>query len=307
MIRYFLKISDFSIDELNQLFEDAISIKKLTKEGLCYNPLKGKVLGLIFDKSSTRTRVSFEVGMIQLGGSSIFLSPKDTQIGRGEPIADTARVLSRYLDAVAMRTFSQNIVEEFLRYSSIPVINALTDLHHPCQILSDILTIIEIFGSYKDIKVAYVGDGNNVANSWIEAASIFGFKLSIASPYDYKPDKSVVEEALNRKNGLIEITEDPEKCVQDADVIYTDVWASMGQESEKELREKAFNGYQVDMKLVKNAKKGAVVMHCLPAHRGEEITDEVMESSSSVIFHQAENRLHFQKALLKNLIGGKSE
>jgi ornithine carbamoyltransferase len=255
---------------------------------------------MIFEKASTRTRVSFEVGMRDLGGHATYLSAGETQIGRGEPIKDTARVLSRYMDAIMVRTYSQDNVDEFARWAGVPVINGLSDLYHPCQTLADLFTIQENKGSMEKVKIAYVGDGNNVSNSWIEAAILFGLNLSVATPKGYKPDQALLRKA--KRNNSFFFTNDPVEAVKNADVVNTDVWASMGQESEKEERKKAFAGYKVDKRLLKHAKKNAIVLHCLPAYRDEEISEEVFEQFSEVIFTQAENRLHAQKALLEWLI-----
>ena len=306
-----LTIFDLTKEEIAAVFEKAAILKGRQKRGIPYQPLTGKTLGLIFEKASTRTRVSFEAAMYQMGGHAIFISHRDSQIGRGEPIKDSARVLSRYVDGIVIRTFGHNIVEEFARYSTVPIINGLTDLHHPCQVLTDVFTIIEKKGSYKGLKVAWIGDGNNMANSWIEAASRLGFDLWLACPDGYRPDKGVMErakklapECFNRGEAAsrIEIVRDPKEAAKDADVLNTDVWASMGQEGEAEKRKKAFQGYRIDSGLLKLAKKDAIVMHCLPAHREEEITEEVMEGPNSVVFDQAENRLHVQKVILEKLL-----
>ena len=300
MKRDFTKLLDISRDEGAYLLERTSFLKKLRISGKEHKPLKNKNLAMIFEKASTRTRVSFEVGMRDLGGNPIYLSASETQIGRGEPIKDTARVLSRYTDAIMIRTYSQNNVDELARWASVPVINGLSDLYHPCQILADLFTIQEKKGTIENVRIAYVGDGNNVANSWIEAAFLFGLKLSVATPKGYKPDQALLKKV--KKTDSFFITDDPAEAVKDADVINTDVWASMGQESEKEERKKAFDGYRVDKKLLKYAKKNAIVLHCLPAYRNEEIAEEVFEKFSEVIFTQAENRLHAQKALLEWLI-----
>ena len=297
-----LTIIDLTKEEIAAVFEKTAVLKGRHKRGIPYQPLTGKTLGLIFDKASTRTRVSFEVAMHQLGGHAIFISHRDSQIGRGEPIKDSARVLSRYVDGIVIRTFAHNIVEEFARYSTVPIINGLTDLHHPCQVLTDVFTIIEKKGSYKGLKVAWIGDGNNMANSWIEAASRLGFDLVLACPDGYMPNNGVMERAKKEAASRIEIVKDPKDAAKDADVLNTDVWASMGQEGEAEKRKKAFKGYQINVEILKLAKKDAIVMHCLPAHRGEEITEEVMEGSHSVVFDQAENRLHVQKVILEMLL-----
>lgn len=302
--KHLLTISDLSKAEIDEIFEKAGLFKGRQKMGIPHNPLVGKTLGLIFDKASTRTRISFEVAMYQLGGNAIFISHRDSQIGRGEPIKDSARVLSRYVDGIVIRTFGHNIVEEFARYAGVPIINGLTDLHHPCQVLTDVFTIIEKKGGYRGLKVAWIGDGNNMANSWIEAAARLGFNLVLACPDGYWPDKRVLERAKKEAASKIEVVADPKKAAEDADVLNTDVWASMGQEEEIEKRKKAFKGYQINSEILKLAKKDAIVMHCLPAHREEEITDEVMECPNSVVFDQAENRLHVQKVILEKLLLG---
>ena len=277
-------------------------LKNDLQEGRDHASLKGKTLGMIFDKSSTRTRISFEVGMYQLGGIALFLNSRDTQIGRGETLADSARMMSCYLDAIMIRTFAQESVEELARYASIPVINGLTDLLHPCQILADLFTIKEKKESYDGVKVAYIGDGNNVANSWIEAASCLPFNLSLACPEGYEPDVGILEESRKEANGRIQLYRDPFDAAQGADVLYTDVWTSMGQEAESRERIRVFQNYQINEKLLEVAKKDAIVMHCLPAHRGEEITASVIDGPQSVVIEEAENRLHVQKAVLEILI-----
>jgi len=298
--RDFTKLLDINKDEGSYLLERTAFLKKMRVSGKEHKPLKNKNLAMIFEKASTRTRVSFEVGIRDLGGHPIYLSASETQIGRGEPIKDTARVLSRYADAIMIRTYSQSNVDELARWASVPVINGLSDLYHPCQILADLFTILETKGTIANAKIAYVGDGNNVANSWIEAAILFGLNLSVATPKGYKPDQALLKKA--KKANSFFITNDPIEAVKEADVINTDVWASMGQESEKEERKKAFEGYRVDKKLLKHAKKNVIVLHCLPAYRNEEIAEDVFEKFSKVIFTQAENRLHAQKALLEWLI-----
>jgi len=300
-----LTIFDLTSGDIELLLRRAASLKKKLKQGKIHQSLKGKSLGMIFEKSSTRTRVSFEVGMYQLGGQALFLSSNDLQIGRGESIADTARTLSRYLDGIMIRTFSQAMVEELAHHASIPVINGLTDLHHPCQALADLFTIQEKKHALKGLKVAYVGDGNNVATSLIQACVKTGIHFSIATPVGYELDIAVLKEAKTeggKTSADIEVTSDPHRAVKDADVVYTDVWASMGQEAEHAKRLKAFQGYQLDAKLLNAARKGALVMHCLPAHRGEEISAEVIDGPQSVVFDQAENRLHAQKAVLEMLM-----
>jgi len=294
--RDFLAIPDFSRDELYEL----LALARRMKAGK-YNerPLLGKTLALIFEKSSTRTRVSFEVGAFQLGGHALFLSSRDIQIGRGEPLKDTARVLSRYVDGIMIRTFAHASVEELARYARVPVINGLTDLLHPCQVLADLLTVQENFGrQLEKRRIAWIGDGNNMANSWINAAYVFGFELRIACPDGYLPEGAFV----TRTNAKIVITTDPAEAVRGADVINTDVWASMGQEEESELRRRAFLAYQVDNALLSRAADQAIFLHCLPAHRGEEVTEEVIEGPQSRVFDQAENRLHAQKALLATIM-----
>jgi len=298
----FLSVYDLTRRDVDRIFSHAANLKAMLKDGIIYQPLAGKTLGMIFDKSSTRTRLSFEAGMYQLGGLAIYLNSRDTQLGRGETIADTARIASRYLDAVMIRTFSQESVEEFARYATIPVINGLTDLMHPCQIVSDLFTIVEKKGTYEGLKVAYVGDGNNVANSWIDAAAKLPFRLALACPKGYEPDARILERGRKKAPKGISLYRDPVQAVKNADVVYTDVWASMGQEAEQETRAKVFEGYQVNRRLLKHAKPDAVVMHCLPAHRGEEISEEVLDGPQSVVWDEAENRLHVQKAILEILM-----
>ncbi|HRT70586.1 MAG TPA: ornithine carbamoyltransferase [Syntrophales bacterium] len=293
--------------DFDRIFERAFAIKSMQKEGVVYTPLKGKTLGMTFFKSSTRTRLSFEVGMYQLGGIAIFLSARDIQVGRGESIEDTARIMSRYLDGVVVRTFSQESVEEFARAASIPVVNGLTDLLHPCQILSDLFTISEKKGTYEGVKVAYVGDGNNIANSLIEAATRLPFELALACPEEYEPNPEILRAGVQSSGGRVRLFRQPSEAVEGADVVYTDVWASMGQEGEAEKRKQALKDYQINAALMKRAKRDAVVMHCLPAHRGEEITADVIDGPQSVVFDQAENRLHVQKAILEILMGGGKE
>ncbi|HUI68322.1 MAG TPA: ornithine carbamoyltransferase [Nitrospirota bacterium] len=300
-----LTIFDLTSGDIKAILKRAAALKKKQTQGKVHQSLKGKSLGMIFEKSSTRTRVSFEVGMYQLGGQALFLSSNDLQIGRGETVTDTARTLSRFLDAIMIRTFAQATVEELANHASIPVINGLTDLHHPCQALADLFTIQEKKRTLKGLKLAYVGDGNNVANSLIQACVKTGIHFSIATPRGYELDIAFVNEARTEavKTGtVVEITDDPYRAVKSADIVYTDVWASMGQEAEHAKRLKAFQGYQIDAKLIGAAAKGALVMHCLPAHRGEEISAEVLDGPQSVVFDQAENRLHTQKAVLEMLM-----
>lgn len=297
-LRHFLTLKDLSKDELIQIIERAITLKKEHKQGNIYEPLKNRVLALIFEKSSTRTRVSFESGMAQFGGSSLFLSPRDTQLGRGEPIEDSARVLSRMVDAVTIRTFEHEKLKRFAEYSSVPVINALTDDYHPCQLLADMQTYHEHRGSIEGKKVVWVGDGNNMCNSFINAATILDFQLVIASPTGYDPMQSLLEEHSEHAS----IVRDPIEAVKGADLVVTDVWASMGQEEEQKERAAVFEPYQVSPELMTHANSDALFMHCLPAHRGEEISHDMLEHPSSVVWDEAENRLHAQKALLEFLL-----
>jgi ornithine carbamoyltransferase len=296
--RDFLSFSDVSRAECQAILDLALRMKS---GGYSDRPLTGQTLALIFAKSSTRTRVSFEVGARQLGADALFLSTNDIQLGRGEPIRDTARVLSRYVDGIMIRTFAQSDVEELARFASIPIINGLTDLLHPCQLLADLLTVLEEFGSLDRRIVAWIGDGNNMANSWIEAAGLFGFELRLACPEGYEPNRDIFE--ANAKRTRLVMTEDPVEAVAGAHVVNTDVWASMGQESEAEARREAFVGYCVDDQLLAAASPDAVVLHCLPAHRGEEISEAVLEGPRSRVWNEAENRLHAQKALLATLMG----
>ena len=301
-----LALIDLSKTDFDMLFERAAAIKKRFQSGVPERSLSGKTLGLIFEKPSTRTRVSFEAAMVQLGGTPVFISAKDTQISRNEPVRDTARVLSRYLDGLAIRTYSQEILTEFAEFASIPVINALTDLFHPCQVLSDIMTVIEYKGGYKDLKIAWVGDGNNVAHSWINAAAVLGLKLVLACPEEYLPDPDIMKRAKERNAGEIVLISDPLEAVKNADVVYTDVWASMGQERQLDGRRRTFEPFQVNQALLKNAAENVIVMHCLPAHRGEEISEDVLEGPNSVVWDQSENKLHMHKAILSILLGGDS-
>lgn len=297
--RDFLSLFDLNLTELNNILKRSFLFKKSGSRHS--NTLRGKGIVLLFEKSSTRTRVSFEAAINQLGGYAVYLSPKDAQISRGETIGDTARTLSRYVDAIVMRTFSHTTICEMASNASIPVINALSDLLHPCQALADVMTFQEYKKDIKGKRMAYIGDGNNVANSLIEAASLFGFELAIACPKGYEPDKKILEVA--RKHGAkIEITDRPIDAVRHADAIYTDVWISMGYEEEAEKRKDAFQGFQVNEELLTHAKRDAIVLHCLPAHRGEEISAQVIDGSRSAVWTQAENRLHTQKALLEFLL-----
>ena len=302
-----LSIHDLTADDVEEILSLAAKLKALQKSGVPHRLLEGKTLGMIFEKSSTRTRVSFEVGMYQLGGSALFLSNRDLQLGRGEPIKDTARVLSRYLDGIMIRTFGHDRVLELAEYADIPIINGLTDLLHPCQVLTDLLTIIEHKGkNLNTLKMAYVGDGNNMTNSYLYGAAKVGMHLSVATPENYKPDRTVFNNALEdakETGAVLEWTEDPIKAVEGADIIATDTWASMGQEAEHDARKKIFAAYQVNRELLRHADKKAIVMHCLPAYRGEEITEEVFEANAHVIFDEAENRLHTQKAIMALTMG----
>jgi ornithine carbamoyltransferase len=297
-LRHFLAIPDFSKPELLAVFDLAARMKRGDYRE---KPLAGKTLGMIFAKSSTRTRVSFEVGAFQLGGHALFLSSRDIQLGRGEPIRDTARVLSRYLDGIMIRTYDHSDVEELARYGSIPVINGLTDLLHPCQVMADLLTIRESLGGWDRKIVAWVGDGNNMANSWINAAGSLGFELRLACPKGYEPNPGILER--NQGKTRITLTTDPEEAVHGAQVVNTDVWASMGQEEEQVERARAFQGFIVDERLMKTANANAIFLHCLPAHRGEEVSEGVIEGRQSRVWDQAENRLHVQKAILATLMG----
>jgi len=297
-----LTLLDLEKKDFELFFKRALELKKNQRESIKKRPLAGKTLGLIFDKPSTRTRLSFEVAMIQLGGASIFISSKDTQMVRNEPVRDTARVLSRYLDGLAIRTYSQDLLKEFAEFSTIPIINALTDLYHPCQVLSDLMTVIEYKGGYENLKITWVGDGNNVSHSWINAAAVLGLNLVLACPEGYYPDTDILETAFEKGHGSIIVTSDPVEAVKHADVVYTDVWASMGQESEHSTRKRIFKRFQVDKKLLENASKDVIIMHCLPVHRGEEMSEEVLECPNSVVWDQSENKLHMHKAILEVLI-----
>lgn len=299
--RNFISLNDFTAKEINHMIDVALTLKAEKKAGIFHPLLLGKTLAMIFTKSSTRTRVSFEVGIYQLGGSGLFLSSRDIQIGRGEPIQDTSRVLSRMVDGIMIRTFSHQEVLDLAEYSSIPVINGLSDYLHPTQILADLMTIQEYKGKIKGLKLTYIGDGNNVANSLLIGGSKMGMQVTIASPEGYHPSLEIMEIAKQNaaiSGGSAKVVEDPMIAAQNADIIYTDVWASMGQEEESEIRRKDFGNYQINSGILKVAHPEAIVMHCLPAHRGEEITDEVMEGPQSVVFEEAENRLHAHKAIM---------
>lgn len=300
MKRDFLRLRDFSSEEIDHLLKRALELKSGKDSNKC--PLIGRNIGLIFEKASTRTRVSFEVGIYQLGANSIYLNPKEIQLGRGETIHDTAKTLSRYLDAIVIRTFSHNTLIDFASSSSIPVINGLSDLLHPCQALGDMMTVLEKKGKLKGINLSYIGDGNNVANSLIEASSMMGINLKIACPKGFEPDTEVLKEQKASAKSEIRIVRNPKDAAMGADVLYTDAWVSMGQEKEEKQKKKYFKAYQLNSKILSYAKKDAIVFHCLPAHRGEEITDDVIDSPQSAVFDQAENRLHTQKALLEFLL-----
>jgi ornithine carbamoyltransferase len=301
----FLTLEEFSPEVIHGLLAKAKALKSASLLGENPSPLKGKILGMIFEKSSTRTRVSFEAGMIQLGGNALYLNSQDLQLGRGESIADTAKVLSHYVDAIMIRTFSHDTIEELALHATIPVINGLTDLYHPCQAMADLLTIQEEKGTLAGLKLTYVGDGNNVAHSLMIAAAKVGMHFTIASPKGYEPEASIVKNSMEyakASGGSVKVLNDPKEAVLDADVIYTDVWTSMGQESENQHRLQVFNSYQINDALVEGAKKDFTFLHCLPAHRGEEVTAEIIDGPNSVVFQQAGNRLHAQKAVLAELL-----
>ncbi|SMF67816.1 ornithine carbamoyltransferase [Paenibacillus uliginis N3/975] len=304
--RDMIELDDYTTEEIQYLLDSAIEIKRKQKNGVVYQPFKGKTIGLIFEKSSTRTRVSFETGMFQLGGHALFLSKNDIQLGRGEPISDMAQVLSRYLDGIMIRTFGHDNVINLARYASIPVINGLSDMAHPCQVLADLQTILEHKGTLKGLKMAFIGDGNNMANSLLIGGAKMGMHVAVSSPDGYEPDERIVQlsrEIANETGAEITVTQNPLEAAKDADVIYTDVWASMGFEEEQKQREAAFASYQVNEELAKVAKPDYLFLHCLPAHRGEEVSEGVIDGANSVIFDQAENRLHAQKALMVALMG----
>ncbi|MCF6180302.1 MAG: ornithine carbamoyltransferase [Geopsychrobacter sp.] len=302
MKKDFLCLSDFTCSELEEIFALCRELKAKTKSGTPHRLLDGQTLAMIFEKSSTRTRISFEVGMFQLGGHALFLHSATTQMGRGEPIRDTARVMSGYCNGIMIRTYSQQAIEELAAHSTIPVINGLTDMYHPCQIMADLFTVMEHRGNYRELKYCWIGDGNNMANSWINAAAVFGFELRVATPKSYEPDITIIAQA-KKAGAKIIYTNDPIVAAKDADVLNTDVWASMGQEAEQQERARAFTGFQINDEIVALANQDALVMHCLPAHRGEEITDSVIEGDHAIIFEEAENRLHVQKAIMATLMG----
>lgn len=297
-VRHFLSLLDLTSEELRTLLARSSKLKAMRQRGESYEPLKGKVLGMIFEKSSTRTRVSFEAAMVQFGGHAIFLSPRDTQLGRGEPTEDTARVLSRMVDVIMIRTYEHSKLERFAAYSRVPVINALTDREHPCQLLADMQTYFDHRGDIRGKTVAWLGDGNNMCHSYIHAAQRLEFELRIACPEDYQPDAAILRAA----NGYAVLMHDSDAAAKDADLVVTDVWASMGQEEEQEARHRAFAAYQVNARLMAQAKPDALFMHCLPAHRDEEVAGEVIDGPQSVVWEEAENRLHSQKALLELLL-----
>ncbi len=299
-MKHLLKMLDLSKSDIIAILDLADQLKYEKKHGIQHHLLEGKSIGLIFQKSSTRTRVSFETGAYQLGMQSLFLSSRDLQIGRGEPVQDTARVLSRYLDCIMIRTFDQKEVEDLAKYGSVPIINGLTDFSHPCQVLADLMTIREKYSILEGLKMCYIGDGDNMANSLIVGGLKVGMKVSVATPENYEPDPEVLTFA--KEYDTFTLTHDPKEAIQDADVVITDTWASMGMESEKEVRQKAFAGYQVNAELMKYAKENAMVQHCLPAYRGQEITEEVFEAHADEIFEEAENRLHAQKAVMVKLL-----
>lgn len=303
MKRDFVAIPDFDRDEIINLFDLAQELKTKVKKREEHHLLKGQALAMIFQKPSNRTRVSFEVGMYQLGGHGLYLGPAEIGLGKRESTADVARVLARYCDGIMARVFGHDIVTDLAKYADIPVINGLSDLLHPCQILGDMLTILEHKGRYSELTISYVGDGNNVANSWINLASVLPVKLHLGIPQGFDPDEHILKSAKSKGISDIEIIRDPVQAVRSADVVYTDVWASMGQEEESEKRKTLFRPFAVSVELISNAKSDCIVMHCLPAHRGDEITDEVMDGKHSVVFEQAENRLHIQKAILVKLMG----
>jgi ornithine carbamoyltransferase len=302
MKSHLLALQDFSKAELQAFLDRAAVLKQETVQGKEHRQLAGKKICMLFEKPSTRTRVSFESAMYGMGGQVIFMSAKETQLGRGEPLKDTARVLARYVDGIVVRTFGQQVVDELARFSDVPVINALTDLHHPCQILSDIMTVIEKKGDPAKLKIVWLGDGNNMANSWIQAASVLGFSLTLACPEGYDPDEALLQAAREHASQPITVLRDPAEAVQGADVINVDVWASMGQEDEADQRMAVFEPYQLNKELLAQAAADAVVLHCLPAHREEEITEEVLEGEQCVAFDQAENKMHMHKAILDYMI-----
>jgi ornithine carbamoyltransferase len=305
-MKHLIDLNDVTLEEIEGLFSLAAKLKKERQQGIVHHLLKGKTLGMIFSKSSTRTRVSFEVGMYQLGGYPMFLSSSDIQLGRGETIHDTALVLSRYIDGIMIRTFNHSDVTDLARYGTIPIINGLTDLMHPCQILADLFSVYERKGKLAGLKLAYVGDGNNVANSLLHGCSKTSMDIYVATPAGYGCDETIIEQAKHaagKSGSKVVLTEDPYEAVKDADVVYTDTWVSMGQEAEKAMRIKIFSPYQVNSKLFSEAKEDAVFLHCLPAYRGLEVTEDIIDGPNSIVFEEAENRLHIQKAIMVTLMG----
>lgn len=302
MKRDLLSILDLMAGELDEIIRDAVNLKMLRREGRPHEFLKGKSLAMVFEKASTRTRISFETGMYELGGHALFLNPQDLQIGRGEEIRDTARVMSRYVDGIMIRAYRHENIEEFARYSDVPVINGLSDREHPCQIIADILTIREHFGTLSGLKVAWIGDGNNVCNSFVLASALTGYEITVGSPARFQPRREIVQRALSM-GGKVAIVREPENAIRDADVVVTDTWVSMGEEAEKTTRLKEFKRYTVTGALMEKASPDAIFLHCLPAHRDQEVADEVIEGPRSLVFDEAENRLHAQKALLVKLLG----
>ncbi len=305
--RDFLTLGDFSTVEIEYVLQEALRLKQMHQNGETHHYLQGKVLGMIFEKSSTRTRVSFEVGMMQLGGQAIFLSAQDIQLGRGESVADTAKVLSRYVDGMMIRTFGHDKLETFAEHATVPVINGLTDTHHPVQVLADLLTIYEHKGKLNGLKLCFIGDGNNMAHSLVEGAVKVGMDIFVATPEGYEPNESITRPCIQlaaEQGTQVEITHDPVHAIQAADIVVTDVWASMGQEEEQARRRRDFSAYQINAELCRHAAPDFLFLHCLPAHRGEEVTADIIDGSHSVVFDEAENRLHAQKALLKALLSG---
>ena len=299
----FISIADYSKQEILEIFSLTKELKEKTKKGEEHHFCKGKTMSMIFAKPSARTRVSFETGMYQLGGYALYLSPNDIGIGTRESISDISRVISRYNDIIMARLFDHNHILELAKFASVPVINGLTDYNHPCQIMADMYTILEQRGHLDNLKITYIGDGNNVANSWINLASILSFSLTICSPSGYWPDRDTLDRAREKKISQIEVLSDPRQAVKDSDIVYTDVWASMGQESEAKERNEIFKNYQINEQLISLAKADAKIMHCLPAHRGQEITDDVIDGPQSIVFDEAENRMHVQKAIIVKLLG----
>lgn len=303
MVKHFISIADYSKQEIEEIFSLTKNLKEKTKKGEEHHLCKGLTMSMIFAKPSARTRISFETGMYQLGGYALYLSPNDIGIGKRESVSDISRVISRYNDIIMARLFDHKHIVELAEFASVPVINGLTDYNHPCQIMADMYTILEHRGHLDDLKITYIGDGNNVANSWINLASILPFNLTICSPSGYEPDNDTLVRAKEKNISKVQVLSNPEEAVKDADIVYTDVWASMGQESETKERHDIFKNYQINQQLMSLAKVGAKVMHCLPAHRGDEITDEVIDGPQSIVFDEAENRMHVQKAIIVKLLG----